>query len=80
MAEFNVPSLHDEQAGTISAVIGTAGDVVLTSNGEPLVIRNGETVRDVPALKLVAPRATAEAARADVSRAGNVLTIWTKTH
>ncbi len=77
-AEFNVPSVHDEAHGTVSAVIGDEASVKLTSNGQPLIIRDGETRRDLTTFKLVAPRATVEAVRADVSRAGNVLEIHPK--
>lgn len=78
-AEFNVPSVHDAAAGTISAVIGAEGDVTLTSGGAAVTIRDGETLRDVRTLKLQAPRASVEAVRADISRRGPVLTILPRT-
>jgi hypothetical protein len=77
-AEFNVPSVHDESAGTVSAVIGDAGEVMLTSNGQPLSLRDGETLHDVRAFKLEAPRASVQAVRADVVRSGATLMIRPK--
>ncbi|MES2522555.1 MAG: hypothetical protein V4617_07665 [Gemmatimonadota bacterium] len=77
-AEFNVPSVHDAAAGTISAVIGDDGAVKLTSNGQPLAVGDGETLRDVRAFKLHAPRASVDAVRADITRRGSVLTVIPK--
>lgn len=77
-AEFNVPSVIDVAAGTISAVIGSEGDVKLTSGGQPLAVRDGDTLRDVRAFKLEAPRASVDAVRADVARRGSVLTVLPK--
>ena len=77
-AEFNVPSVHDATAGTISAVIGQESEVKLTSNGQQLVVRDGETVRDVRVFRLEAPRASVDAVRADITRRGGVLTVLPK--
>ncbi|MDB4914940.1 MAG: hypothetical protein JWM95_2584 [Gemmatimonadetes bacterium] len=74
-AEFNVPSVHDEAAGTIRAVLS---DVTLTSNGVVLDVRDGETMRNVRAFKLDSPRASVQAVRADISRSGATLSIWPK--
>jgi hypothetical protein len=78
-AEFNVPSVHDESAGKVSAVIGNEVDVKLSSNGKPLVIHDGETRRDVLSFKLDAPRASVQAVRVDIMRSGATLTIWPKS-
>jgi hypothetical protein len=78
MAEFNVPSVQDDSAGTVSAVIGPLADVRLSAGGQPVTLRDGETLRDLRAFKLEAPRVSVEAARADVARVGDVLTIWPK--
>jgi hypothetical protein len=77
-AEFNLPSVHDEGAGTVSAIIGDAGDVRLTSNGQPIALRDGETLHDVHAFKLEAPRASVQAVRADVTRTGATLLVRPK--
>lgn len=77
-AEFNVPSVHDERAGTVSAVIGDAAEVKLTSNGVSLELHNGETLGDVRAFKLDSPRASVQAVRADLSRSDATLTIRPK--
>jgi hypothetical protein len=78
-AEFNVPSVQDEGAGTVSAVIGDDGDVTLTSNGQPVTLRDGEVLRDVRMFRLDAPRASVQAVRADLTRRGNTLTVYPKT-
>jgi hypothetical protein len=77
-AEFNVPSVHDEANGRVSAVIGNERDIKLTSAGQPVIVREGETIRDLKSFKLEAPRATVDAARADVTRTGNTLEIRPK--
>jgi hypothetical protein len=77
-AEFNVPSVYDATAGTISAVIGDDASIRLTSNGEVVIVRDGETLHDVRAFKLQASRASLDAVRADITRQGNVLTIFPK--
>jgi hypothetical protein len=77
-AEFNVPSVHDEAHGTVSAAIGDPLAVTLTSGGQTFTIKDGETLRDVKAFKLNAPRASVEAVRADLLRRGNVLEIHPK--
>jgi hypothetical protein len=77
-AEFNVPSVYDESAGAVSAIIGEYGEMKLTSNGQPLVIRDGETVRDARTFRLDAPRASVDAVRADVTRMGSTLTVYPK--
>jgi hypothetical protein len=77
-AEFNVPSVHDSNAGTVSAVIGPAADIKLTAGGEVVSISDGETLRDLRMFKLEAPRASVDAVRADVTRRGNVITVYPK--
>ncbi len=77
-AEFNTPSVQDDSAGTIRAVIGDEAAIHLTSGGQPITIRDGETLRDVKVFKLEAPRASVDAVRADIERRGNTLTIYPK--
>jgi hypothetical protein len=77
-AEFNVPSVHDRVAGTVSAVIGAEADVKLLVAGQPVTLKDGETIRDAKPFKLEAPRASVDAVRADVSRSGNVITVRPK--
>jgi hypothetical protein len=77
-AEFNVPSVQSDDAGTVSAVIGAESDLRLASGTETIVLRDGETLRDVKTFKLEAPRASVEAVRADLSRRGNVITVYPK--
>ena len=77
-AEFNTPSVQDDSAGTIRAVIGDDSAIHMTSGGQPITVRDGETLRDVKVFKLEAPRASVDAVRADVGRKGNTLTIYPK--
>ena len=77
-AEFNVPSVIDEVAGTVTAVIGEAAEIKLESAGQPITLAEGDTLRDVPTFKLQTPRASVVAVRADMWRRGNVITIRPK--
>jgi hypothetical protein len=74
-AELGVPSVHDRERRTVTAVLGAEAEVTLTADGKPLVVGDGETVRGVKLLKLTAPRGSVEAARADVSRVGRTVTV-----
>jgi hypothetical protein len=77
-AEFNEPSVHDETAGTITAVLGAESEIRVTVDGHPLSVRNGDRLLNLRAVKLEAPRASLEAAIADIARDGDVLTIRPK--
>jgi hypothetical protein len=70
--------VQDDSAGTIRAVIGDDTTIHLTSDGAPITLRDGETLRDVKVFKLEARRASVDAARADIERKGNTLTIYPK--
>jgi hypothetical protein len=74
-AELNVPSVHDERAGTVRAVIGAERDVALTVDGRPVTLRPGDTLPLAVQVRLTAPRATVETARADLSRVGDTITV-----
>jgi hypothetical protein len=77
--ELNVPSVHDAERGTLSGVIGAAEEITITAAGVQVVLpRDGQTLRDLRTVKLVAPRASIEAVRADISRHGRVLTVIPK--
>jgi hypothetical protein len=73
-SELTVPSVHDARAGTVTAVVGGEGEVALSASGAPLVVRDGER-RVVTGFALDAPRATVKAARAEVMRRGDTLTV-----
>lgn len=77
-AEFNTPSIQDDSTGTIRAVIGDDSAIHMTSGGEPITLRDGDTLRNLKAFKLEAPRASVDAVRADVERRGNTLTLYPK--
>ena len=73
--EFNVPSVHDEEAGTVRAVIGPLEDVKLMIGGKPVALADGQTIENASDVKLDAPRANAQAKRARVSMRGRTLAI-----
>lgn len=76
--DVNVPSVHDAERGTISAVIGEEG-VSMTSNGSPVALPgDGQTLRNLTTFRLAAPRVSVEAVRADVERSGRTLVVWAK--
>lgn len=77
-AEFNVPSVHDEAAGTVSAIIGPESDVRMTTGGQPITLRDGETLHDIKLFKLEASRTSVDAVRVDLTRDGNTVTIRPK--
>ena len=74
-SEFNVPSVHDETTGTIRAVIGPMQDVKITMDGAPLVLSDGQVIESAKNLRLEAPRASVQSARARVSLQGRKLQI-----
>ena len=73
--EFNVPSVHDDEAGTVRAVIGAAQDVKLTIGGSPVTLSDGQVIENASNVKLDAPRANVQAGRAKVSMRGRTLQI-----
>jgi hypothetical protein len=75
VAEFNVPAVHDRTAGTIRAVIGTEEEVKITVGGQPVTLSDGQTLSAAKDVKVEAPRASIQSAKANVSRSGRVLRI-----
>ena len=75
MSEFNVPSVHDQEAGTVRAVIGPVQDVKLTIAGAPIDLSEGQRIDNATNVRLDAPRANVQAARANVSFNGRTLRI-----
>ena len=74
-SEFNVPSVHDDERGTVRAIVGAESDLRLTSDGKPLTLSNDQRVDLVTNLKLYTPRVTVQAARARIAREGRVIRI-----
>ena len=75
MSEFNVPSVHDQEAGTVRAVIGPVQDVKLTIGGALIDLSEGQRIGNATNVRLDAPRANAQTARANVSFNGRTLRI-----
>jgi hypothetical protein len=75
ISEFNVPSVHDARAGTVSAVIGSESDVKLTVDAREVALKDGDRIAGAANVKLEAPRASVESARADVERVGDTIRI-----
>jgi hypothetical protein len=74
-AEFNVPSVHDATKGTVTAVIGAAGDIKLTIDGQLTTIKDGDVIVAAKNVVLEAPRASVTASKATVSRTGDRIVI-----
>jgi hypothetical protein len=74
-ADLGVPSVHDREARTVTAVVGSEADVTFTANGSRLDVRDGVAHRDVARLRVTAPRVTIDVARAAVTRAGDTVTV-----
>lgn len=75
MMEFNVPSVHDAAAGSVTAVIGVESEVKITVDGKPVVLRDGETLALAPTVVIEAPRASLRTSRADIVRTGDTLLV-----
>lgn len=74
-SEFNVPSVHDDEAGTVRAVIGPMQDVKLTVAGAPVTLTDGQVIDNAVNVHLDAPRASVQAAHAKISLRGRMLQI-----
>jgi hypothetical protein len=72
--EFSAAAVQNRAAGTFTAVVGPEAEVKVTAGGTPLAVRDGDTVAVVD-LKLVAPGATLEAARAVLRRTARTLDV-----
>ena len=75
VAEFNVPAVHDRTVGAIRAVIGTEDEVKITVGGAPVTLADGQSLSAARDVKVEAPRASVQSARANVARAGRILRI-----
>jgi hypothetical protein len=74
-SEFNVPSVHDDERGTVRAVIGPESDVKITVAGQPVMLADGQTIDPATDVRLDAPRASVKSTRARLSRAGREIKI-----
>jgi len=74
-SEFNVASVHDDEAGTVRAVIGLPADVALTVDGRPVVLADGLQLESASNVRIVAPRASVQSARAKVVMQGRTLRV-----
>lgn len=73
--EFAVPSVHDDDAGTVRGVIGQLADLKLTVAGKPVALTDGLMLQRATDVRLEAPRANAEARLARVSFDGRTLRV-----
>ena len=74
-SEFAVPSVHDDEAGTVRAVVGAASDLTITIGGKPVALTNGLSVDRASEIRVVAPRASVDAKLGHVSFDGRTLRI-----
>jgi len=72
--EFTTAAVQDRGAGTFTAVVGAEDSVRVTAGGSAVTLREGESLV-VTGLKVVAPGATLEAAKALLRRSGRALEI-----
>jgi hypothetical protein len=72
--EFTTAAIQDRAAGTFRAVVGAEDSVRVTAGGNAVTLREGESLV-VTGLKVVAPGATLEAAKALLRRTGRALEI-----
>jgi len=73
--EFTTAAIQDKGAGTFTAVVGAADSVRITSGGIAVTLRDGESAT-VTDLKVVAPGASLEAAKALLRRTGRGLEVF----
>jgi hypothetical protein len=73
--EFNVPSVHDDNAGTVRAVIGPVQQVRLTVDGVQITLTQGLRIDKASKVRLDAPRANAQAARGTITFDGRTLRL-----
>ena len=74
-AEFSVASVHDDETGTVRAVVGPLSDLKLTLAGKPVTLTDGFRLDSATDLHLEAPRANVDAKLASVSFNGRILRI-----
>jgi hypothetical protein len=73
-AEFMTATVQDRSRGTFTAVVGTEDSLRVTASGSPVTLRDGQALL-ADDLKVVAPGATLQAARAALTRTGRSLVI-----
>jgi hypothetical protein len=73
--EFNTAVVHDEAAGTITAVLGPEDQVRVTVGGEPVLLADGERRESLRAIRIAAPNASYQAGRGTLQRRGRVLRL-----
>ncbi len=74
-AEFTTPVVQDQQANTVSAVIGDDTAARWSTGGQPLALPDGARLADARDLRLEAALATVHAAHAAVERIGRRVTV-----
>src|SRR5262249_37174172 len=74
-ADLSVPSVHDERAGSVTAVVGRGDDIVLTVDGRATPLAAGAVVRTTRNGKLEAPRIAVTLGRAEIQRTADALIV-----
>jgi len=72
--EFTTAAIQDKGAGTFTAAVGPEDSVEVSAGGSPVALRDGDAVT-ASAVKLVAPGAALDLARARVRRSGRSIEI-----
>ncbi|MFL5541566.1 MAG: hypothetical protein ACJ8J0_21440 [Longimicrobiaceae bacterium] len=73
--EISTATVHDEQAGTMAAVIGAEPDLHLTVGGRERTLADGERIEGASDVKIVTPVITYQAGRATLARTGRTLRV-----
>jgi len=75
VSEFNVPSVNDAKEGMIRAVIGPESEVRVTVAGQSLLLADGQRLNAATDVRVEAPRASVQSARANLWMSGRTLRI-----
>lgn len=78
-ATFNTPVVQDRNVVSLRAVVGADSSVRLTVRGQATELRDGSRLENATAVRLESPLFTLQAAKADISREGRVVTVRVKT-
>lgn len=73
--ELNTPSVHDREAGTLSAVAGPEEGVRVSAGGRAVELADGDTLRGAEDVVVESDRLVLRSARADLRRRGRRLEV-----
>jgi hypothetical protein len=74
-ADLSVPSVHDEKAGSVAAVIGQPDELTLLVDGQATRLALGSVLRTKQSAKLDAPRIAVTMGRAEIRRTADAIIV-----